>query len=363
MTSGQLVPRGAYVVHLGVEVPVPLLERRELLERERVDRAQRGQLAVELVRVLGERRVLGRSRAGHPASFRGSCRAPVGRARGGSRRAARPRSSPDRGGGCGCAPHRVGARWYRGPDAATPGARRPPAPRRPGSGSRAGGPRSTPSRRPAPPRPPARRRVRAARSRRAGGAGPRGGPLVGVTLEAPLDLVATLGQDPPPLGQSGRRTSSRVSPRGDSARGASTSSQAAAALLDRGRRDREPWESAAACAWRPWAAASWSRASSSSTASRAVSATARCTSARPASSAARWRSRARSAAALVSRQRASARRRSASPARASSGRRGLAARRPASSTAAAVTTAAPDRTRQPVAANRSPSGVTTTRSS
>ena len=54
----QLAARPAHVVHLGLELLVPLLEHRQLLERQRVHRPERRQLALELVGVLRQRRVL-----------------------------------------------------------------------------------------------------------------------------------------------------------------------------------------------------------------------------------------------------------------------------------------------------------------
>ena len=77
-----------------------------------------------------------------------------------------------------------------------------------------------------------------------------------------------------------------------------------------------------------------------------------------------WRSLARSAAVRASRHRPRTMRLSVSWARASSAAAAASsARRRASSTEAAVTTLVAERTRHPVAAKRSPSGVTTTRSS
>ena len=62
----QLPPCPAHVVHLCLELLVPLLERRELLERQRVHRPKRDQLALQLVCVLRERRAFGCLGLGHP---------------------------------------------------------------------------------------------------------------------------------------------------------------------------------------------------------------------------------------------------------------------------------------------------------
>ena len=56
----QLPPGAADVVDLRLELLVALLQRRELLERQRVHRAERRQLALQLLGVLRQRRALGR---------------------------------------------------------------------------------------------------------------------------------------------------------------------------------------------------------------------------------------------------------------------------------------------------------------
>ena len=56
----QLPPGAAHVVDLRLQFLVPLLQRRELLESQRVHRPQRRQLALQLLGVLRQRRALGR---------------------------------------------------------------------------------------------------------------------------------------------------------------------------------------------------------------------------------------------------------------------------------------------------------------
>ena len=122
--------------------------------------------------------------------------------------------------------------------------------------------------------------------------------------------------------------------------------------------------SAVTSASRCCAAATAARASSSSPASRRCSSAERSRSARPASQAERVAVGRPLRGGPGVAARPSAMRRSVRWARASSAAPAASsARRRASSTAAAVTTPVAERTRQPVAAKRSPSGVTTTRSS
>ena len=175
----------------------------ELLEGQRVDRAERGQLALQLVGVLRQGRALGSLGLGQPGQVLGhgaQLAVHVLEQRLGA--AGRPRWPRGRGCGCGCGPRRGAARSCGGPGGAARAARPPPGRRRPGPGSRDAGTRrcrrgaacscSTNASRRASASPSA-----SSRWRRVG----RRGPLLGVALQPPLHLGLTLGQDPAALGR------------------------------------------------------------------------------------------------------------------------------------------------------------------